>query len=106
MTQGNTPHPDLLREPLWRADDLGKPLPHSLHANSVCLPTWEDVIGYEEKDPRVIDRLQTGYPRFFLHPLTQRLFDECQRRFGRSGEFCHAYPTHAAADRSLASVQR
>jgi cystathionine gamma-synthase len=37
------------------------------------LPTWADIIGYEEKDPRVIDRLRTGYPRFFLHPLIQQV---------------------------------
>jgi hypothetical protein len=31
------------------------------------------VIGYEEKESRVIDRMKTGYPRFFLHPLIQRV---------------------------------
>ncbi len=52
------------------------PIPSSPHAVSVCLPTWADVVGYEEKEPRVIDRMQTGYPRFFLHPLVEEVCRE------------------------------
>jgi len=97
---------DLLRHPLWRPEDLGQSLPQSVHANSVCLPTWADVIAYEEADPLVLDRLQTGYPRFFLHPLTERLFEACRRRFARGDELCHVYPSRASAERSLQSLQR
>ncbi len=32
-----------------------------------------DVIGYEEKEPRVINALQSGYPRFFENPLVTKL---------------------------------
>lgn len=66
------PHP-LHHAPLCRHEDLGAPIPDSSHAVSVCLPMWADVIGYEEKEPRVIDRLRTGYPRFFFHPLIQKV---------------------------------
>lgn len=65
-------HP-LHSHPLCRPEDLGSPIPDSPHAVSVCLPTWADIIGYEEKEPRVIDRMRTGYPRFFLHPLIQQM---------------------------------
>ena len=65
-------HP-LHSHPLYQSEDLGFPIPNSLHAVSVCLPTWNDVIGYEEKESRVIDRMKTGYPRFFLHPLIQQV---------------------------------
>ncbi len=65
-------HP-LHSHPLCRAEDLGSPIPDSPHAVSVCLPEWADIIGYEEKDPRVIDRMRTGYPRFFFHPLIQEV---------------------------------
>jgi len=61
-------HP-LHSRPLCDAGDLGLPIPDSPHAVSVCLPLWGDVTGYEENDPRVIDRMRTGYPRFFFHPL-------------------------------------
>ena len=91
----------LIDQPLWRAEDLGRPLPTSLHANSVCLPTWFDVIGYEEGDPRVLNRLQTGYPRFFIHPATERLFRAAAKRFAHKDEFCHVYPSIATAERCL-----
>lgn len=58
------------------------------HAISVSLPTWKDVVGYEEGDKRVSDAMVNGYPRFFIHfsiqkvsPITQckhtQLIDEC-----------------------------
>jgi cystathionine gamma-synthase len=64
---------DLLEKPLWRAEDLGRPLPASPHAVSMALPRWRDVVGYEEKDPAISARLTTGYPRFLIHPLVQEL---------------------------------
>jgi len=66
--QTSKPHP-LHARPRCDDDYLGAPIPESPHAVSVCLPKWADVIGYEEKEPRVIDRMRTGYPRFFFHPL-------------------------------------
>jgi hypothetical protein len=43
------------------------------HAISVSLPLWEDNVGYEEGDKRVIDKLETGYPRFFIHRSIQKV---------------------------------
>ena len=77
-----TPHP-LHAHPLCRAEDLGAPIPDSLHAVSVCLPTWADVIGYEEKEPRVIDTMRTGYPRFFFHPLINKVRAALEPKTGR-----------------------
>jgi cystathionine gamma-synthase len=96
----------LIDDPLWRPEDLGKPLPPSPHANSVCLPTWADVVAYEQADPRVLGRLQTGYPRFFIHPITERLFARAAADFAGPDEFCHVYPSLAAAQRCLAWVLR
>lgn len=64
---------NLLLNPIWRSDELGLSLPQSIHAVSVSLPSWQDVIGYEEKRPEVINRLQCGYPRFVIHPLVAEL---------------------------------
>lgn len=75
-------HP-LHSHPLCRAEDLGSPIPASPHAVSVCLPEWADVIGYEEKDPRVIEKMRTGYPRFFFHPLIQRVREQLSPKPGR-----------------------
>ena len=54
---------DLRRDPCWQAGDLGHPLPDSPHAVSVALPTWRDVIAYEENDPNCRGALRTVYPR-------------------------------------------
>ena len=55
------------------------PLGHSINGSphSVCvsLPTMADVIGYEEKDPRVLEAFEAGYPRFFRNPLVRALME-------------------------------
>jgi cystathionine gamma-synthase len=96
---------DLLREPLWRAGDLGAPIPDSPHAVSVCLPTWRDNVGYEEQEPRVLERIETGYPRFVYNSFCRRLFAECQSRFARADEQCQAYPSRIAAERCAAYIR-
>lgn len=70
----------------WRGADLGLPIPEERHAVSVCLPRWRDNVGYEEGDPTVTGAMQCGYPRFFFHPDTARLFAECERQLARPGE--------------------
>jgi len=64
---------DLLQSPLWKGDELGQPIPASPHAVSVALPCWRDVVGYEEKEPRVVNALVSGYPRFFIHREVREL---------------------------------
>ncbi len=96
----------LLDAPLCSPGDLGAPIPPSPYAVSVCLPTWRDNVGYEEGEPRVVDRLQAGYPRFVFHPLCRRLFEECRRRFARDDEGCLAFPTRASAERCGAWIER
>ena len=64
---------DLLKQPVWDKSELGFPIPDSKHAISVALPTWRDIIAYEEKDPKCIKKLQSIYPRFGLNPLLKTL---------------------------------
>ncbi|MCU0252335.1 MAG: hypothetical protein MUE61_19240, partial [Vicinamibacterales bacterium] len=52
---------------------LGSRIPGSPHAVSCSLPTMRDVIGYEEKDPVVCAQIDSGYPRFVVHPFVRRL---------------------------------
>ena len=96
-----TPHP-LHCAPLCHPEDLGAPIPNSPHAVSVCLPTWEDVIGYEEKDQRVIGKMRTGYPRFFIHPLVQEMRAVLRAHHGREGEDVLPFPCEQAARESAA----
>lgn len=83
---------NLLQDPIWRAEELGRSLPDSLHAVSVALPRWQDVVGYEEKWPEVVERLQSGYPRFVIH----RLVRELARQVGGDRP-CLVFPSATAA---------
>ena len=94
------PQESLRKNPLWRAEDLGKRVPDTRHAISVCLPRWRDVVGYEERDPATMEQLALGYPRFLYHPLVQQAFD----RFG--GENAQIYSTPRAAERCRAYLLR
>ncbi|MBM3881737.1 MAG: PLP-dependent transferase [Verrucomicrobia bacterium] len=92
---------DVLREPVWQAGELGQPIPDSVHAVSVALPRWQDVLDYEEKRPAVLERLRTGYPRFVVHPLVQ----EVGRRLG-GGRPCLPFPSTRAANRCAEFIRR
>jgi cystathionine gamma-synthase len=100
----NSPH-DLCVAPRWRPEDLGAPLPDLPHANSVCLPTWRDVIDYEEKAPRVIERLRAGYPRFVIPPSCARLFALAREEICTAGEDIHLYRSPRAAGRCAAHIE-
>ena len=89
-------HP-LHEHPRCRPQDLGAPIPDSPHAVSVCLPTWNDVIGYEEQDARVMDKLRTGYPRFFFHPMINEVRRELLARHGAPGEDVLPFPDETSA---------
>jgi cystathionine gamma-synthase len=92
---------DLLHNPVWRADELGLPLPDSLHAVSVALPRWQDVVGYEEKWPEVVSRLQCGYPRFVIHRLVQEL-----ARFIAGDHPCLPFPSRHTAQQCVVFIHR
>lgn len=102
----NSPDQILQSEPRWRAEELGAPLPDSAHANSVCLPVWQDVIGYEEKEARVREKLRAGYPRFVVPKLVAKFFEQCRAKFAKPGEKCMAYPSERAARRCVEMILR
>lgn len=84
---------------------LGRPIPDSPHAVSVSLPTWADVVGYEEGDSRVLDKLACGYPRFVYHPRVRALFSAAEAAVARPDERALVLPTMAAAERCKAFVE-
>ncbi len=105
-TMTTTKHRNLLTDPLWRAEDLGKPIPDSPDAVSVALPTWDQVVGYEEGRTEILEALSSGYPRFCVRPSVQELFDTCVDRFGRSGDVAFAFPSETVAQRCSAYIER
>ncbi|MCB1230720.1 MAG: PLP-dependent transferase [Verrucomicrobiae bacterium] len=97
---------NLFLEPLCRPEDLGAALPDLPHAVSMCLPTWESVIGYEERDPEVMKKLACGYPRFVSHPEVGELCAAAEAEFARKGEKALVFPSLAAAWRAADFVKQ
>ena len=95
-------HP-LIENPLYRVDDLGKPIPENVHAVSMCLPRWEDVIGYEERDPTTLQSLQLGYPRFLIHPYVLQLANNLNPDPDRDAL---PFPTAAGANRHRSFIKQ
>ncbi len=61
---------------------LGQTLPiDNIHAVSVSMPTLQDVIGYEECDEEVCDKIKSAYPRFVLHPYLKLLADFIREKY-------------------------
>ena len=96
---------DLLTNPLWKPEHLGRSIPDSPHAVSACLPTWQDCIGYEEQEPRVVSKLTAGYPRFVYNQLCRELFEQCSERFAGEGRTCLTFASQQAAERCRAYLR-
>jgi cystathionine gamma-synthase len=97
---------DLSAHPAWQEEDLGMPLPDSPHACSVCLPTWDSIIGYEEGREKVVKRMRTGYPRFFKHPAVERLFAAARAEIASDHEDLIVLPTRNSVQRAHRWVER
>ena len=82
------------------------PLPKTQHACSVCLPTWDSVLGYEEQREKILRKLKTGYPRFILNPATTRLFHEATEALADKGSKAVVFPSRDAAQRAQRFVEK
>ena len=97
---------DFRHEPASTERDLGVPLPDSVHACSVCLPTWASVIGYEEGRAKVLNRLKGGYPRFIRNPLVGRLTARADEELSGENESVFLFPTRRGAQRAHRWIER
>lgn len=88
---------DLFTSPRAFPEQLGFPIPDDAHAVSVCLPTWSDIVRYEENDESIVKQLQTVYPRFGLHPAVKQLCDE---RINHDDQLGLPFPSVAVAERA------
>ncbi|KAK4038550.1 putative cystathionine gamma-synthase/beta-lyase [Parachaetomium inaequale] len=53
---------------------LGSSLPPGdAHGVSVHLPKWADTVGWASREPRVLDAMKAGYPRFFVPRVADQL---------------------------------
>jgi cystathionine gamma-synthase len=92
---------DLHQDPVWQGEELGQPIPASPHAVSVALPRWQDVVGYEEKKPEVVNALTSGYPRFFIHAQVRELAQQIGE-----GWPCLPFPSLRAARLCAGFIER
>ena len=97
---------DVMADPPCLERDLGHPLPDTPYAVSVSLPHWKHVIGYEEGDAEVVDKLRTGYPRFFVPRIVRQLEIEFLSGVAAgSDEVCNIYPDEATAARCVEYIR-
>ncbi|KAJ2456356.1 Cystathionine gamma-synthase [Coemansia sp. RSA 2336] len=78
--------------------------PNTRHGVSVSLPMWEDNVDYEKGDPRVLSRMNSGYPRFFIAKVIQALAERLRERFALPGEAIMLFPSGACAERCVAFI--
>ncbi|EON67011.1 hypothetical protein W97_06127 [Coniosporium apollinis CBS 100218] len=83
-------------------ENVGESIPPmTAHAVSVSLPTWRANVGYEEGQDWVVSRMQTGYPRFFIHKSIARFAAAVAEKYGLPGEEAMLFPSHAVAARCV-----
>ncbi|KAG4413368.1 hypothetical protein IFR04_013485 [Cadophora malorum] len=82
--------------------ELGESVPAlTPHATSVSLPKWSDNIGYEEGQERVLSKMVTGYPRFFIHKLIAAFAEDIVKKVGTPGEQAMLFPSTRTARRCV-----
>ncbi|KAG0676002.1 hypothetical protein C6P40_000822 [Pichia californica] len=85
---------------MFPSQSIGAPIPNNTeHAVSVTLPTWEATVGYEEGEPWVVNKMHSGYPRFFIHNDIQQLCKLIESSYARDNEKCFIFPTYNIAKR-------
>ena len=68
--------------------ECGQTLPtNNVHAVSVSMPTLQDVIDYEECEVSVVQKIQSGYPRFILHPYLKLLSQYLKEKYAISNRY-------------------
>ncbi|KAF5356949.1 hypothetical protein D9756_006371 [Leucocoprinus leucothites] len=86
---------------------LGLSVPaHTAHAVSVSLPKWQDNVGYEEGEQRVVNAMISGYPRFFIHLSIRRLATVCEQKYAVGNEQCMLFPARHIAEECRDFIRR
>ncbi|RDL30793.1 uncharacterized protein BP5553_10138 [Venustampulla echinocandica] len=77
-------------------------------AVSVSLPTWEASLGWATRKPDVINKMKSGYPRFFIHPMITHLASLVVKKYGVESSTLLAmlFPTSDVAERCAAYISK
>ncbi|KAI9847889.1 MAG: Structural maintenance of chromosomes protein 6 [Thelocarpon superellum] len=88
------------------AAEVGQSIPpDTAHAVSVSLPTWKANVGYEEGEEWVLSKMETGYPRFYIHKSIAHFADIIRQRYGKANEQAMLFPSHRVALRCAEFVR-
>jgi len=61
---------------------LGETIPvNNIHAVSVSMPKISDVVGYEEEDSQICDKIKSAYPRFIVHPYLKLMAELLREKY-------------------------
>lgn len=85
-----------------RHHPLGQPVPDSVHAVCVSLPTMHDVIGYEEKRADTLEAVKFAYPRFVFHDYVLRAAAHAADKQELDGRAVYAVTSLRAAEEMAA----
>ncbi|KAI5118022.1 hypothetical protein M0805_004887 [Coniferiporia weirii] len=85
---------------------LGVPIPCAPHALSVSLPSWQDNVYWAEGNPKVVDVMSTGYPRFFVHRSIQKLAKICLDSFKNDEDMAMLFPTARTGEECISLLKR
>ena len=81
---------------------LGQSVPSRDHAVCVSLPKVQDLIGYEEKNPKTLSKMKSGYPRFIQHHFIRRVIqleEDSSEYTGKSFIFANYHHCQEALNR-------
>ncbi len=91
----------------YKPISCGTPLPlNNPHAFSVSMPTYQDVIDYEEGTNDVFSRICSAYPRIVFHPSVMRATEVIRKELQIS-EALHLFllPSQFAAEQVIQNSQ-
>ena len=67
---------------------LGQTLPqNNIHAVSVSMPKFQDIIDYEEEKEEVFEKIKTAYPRFLMHPYLKILSTYIEKKYNIPSDY-------------------
>ena len=61
---------------------MGRRIPDLPHAVSVSLPTIADIVAFKKKEPAMMEKVRSGYPRFVKHPYIVEFTEAYRSRAG------------------------
>ncbi|GJE85150.1 PLP-dependent transferase [Phanerochaete sordida] len=73
-------------EPILDFKHVGDPIPAGDHSIVMYMPTWDETLSFKRNEPETVQRIRTGYPRFFMPHVVRKLTKRLEETFALSSE--------------------